>query len=63
MGKAMKDKANLEVFVRLRVHHLRVEELLTLGNTKQEAVDIADGEFREGMHNEKIKRMMENQDE
>jgi len=55
----IKKETNLEVFVRLRVHHLRVEELLTLGNTKQDAVDIADGEFREGMHNEKIKRMLE----
>jgi len=55
----IKKETNLEVFVRLRVHHLRVEELLDQGNTKQDAVDIADGEFREGMHNEKIKKMLE----
>lgn len=54
-----KDRGNLEVFVRLRVHYLRVEELLILGNTRQDAIDITDSEMREGMHNDKIQKMLE----
>lgn len=47
-----------ELLARLKVHHDRSEELMSEGNTKQDSTEIAFKELQEGMHKDKIKRIM-----